>query len=171
MDKYQIKYKILEEYIIKNNNDHYRLVYSYVKSKEDALDIIQESILKAFKAIEKQEDLEKLKPWFYRILINSSIDFIRKNKRVNLVDKEVLDQMILVNDDHKDLDLENSLFNLEKKYREIIILKYFKGFTIKEIADILKINENTIKTRLYKGLNLLKVSMEGEYFNEKNRRL
>ncbi len=85
------KFQLVENYIVENQNAHYRLAYSYVKNKESALDIIQESIMKALKSIDSLEQIQYLKTWFYRILINTSIDFINKNKRMVVVEDEVLD--------------------------------------------------------------------------------
>ena len=85
------KFQLVENYIVENQNAHYRLAYSYVKNKESALDIIQESIMKALKSIDSLEQIQYLKTWFYRILINTSIDFINKNKRMVVLEDEVLD--------------------------------------------------------------------------------
>ncbi|MET0958889.1 MAG: sigma factor, partial [Psychrobacillus psychrotolerans] len=65
------KFQLVENYIVENQNAHYRLAYSYVKNKESALDIIQESIMKALNSIDSLEQIQYLKTWFYRILINT----------------------------------------------------------------------------------------------------
>lgn len=156
--------KMLTDLIITNKESLYRLAYSYVKNKEDALDIVQDSIHKALKTVHTLEDTEKLKSWFIRIVINTSLDILRKNKREVLVDEDILEfvspKMI---DQYENIDLIRLLEKLTPEYRIIIILKYFEDLTLREIAEILKENENTVKTRLYKGLKMLKLEVKNEF--------
>ncbi|PAQ13841.1 RNA polymerase subunit sigma-70 [Bacillaceae bacterium SAOS 7] len=157
------KYQLVEDYIVANREAHYRTAYSYVKNKENALDIIQESIYKALHSIDKLTDIEAMKPWFYRILINTALDFIRKHKKMSYVENDILDLNASANDDHyTDIDLQEALDELPSLYKTVIILKYFEGFKLEEIATILDENINTIKTRLYTGLKKLRIKMEAE---------
>ena len=78
-----LKRKKVEKYLIENREYYYRLAYSYVKNEADSLDIIQESIIKALTSIESLKEIEKVKSWFYKIVIRTSIDYIRKNKKYN----------------------------------------------------------------------------------------
>lgn len=73
--------KILTNCIIENKENVYRLAYSYVKNKEDALDIVQDSIYKAMDNLELLKNPDAVKSWFYRIVVNTSLDFLRRNKR------------------------------------------------------------------------------------------
>ena len=59
---------------------HYRLAYSYVKNADDALDILQESIYKAISSIESLKDSSYIKTWFYKIIVNTSLDFLEKER-------------------------------------------------------------------------------------------
>jgi len=83
-----------EEYIIENKNSFYRVAYSYTKNEDDALDVVQESIYKALYSVDNLQDINYINTWFYKILIRTSIDNIRKNARYkNLVSTELpLDQ-------------------------------------------------------------------------------
>lgn len=150
--------KYVEDYIIEYKDTIFRLAYSYVKNPDDSLDIVQESIYKGISSIDSLKEPEHIKTWFYRIVVNTSIDFIRKRKREVLVDEEFL----LINDigdrdDYTNVDLQRALDNLPDEYRIIIILRYFEDLKIKEIADILDQNINTVKTKLYTGLEKLKI--------------
>jgi len=150
----------IEDYIVKNKEMHYRIAYSYVKNKDDALDIVQESIYKAISSIESLKDYTYLKTWFCKILTNTSLDFLRKRKRVILGDEEFLSIYNLgVCDQYEDIDLKKALEELPHNYRSIIILRYFEDFKIKEVAEILDENINTIKSRLYSGLKKLRIKM------------
>ncbi|MDU4659650.1 MAG: sigma factor, partial [Clostridium butyricum] len=66
-----LKRKKVEKYLIENREYYYRLAYSYVKNEADSLDIIQESIIKALTSIESLKEIEKVKSWFYKIVIRT----------------------------------------------------------------------------------------------------
>ncbi|APF25034.1 MULTISPECIES: sigma-70 family RNA polymerase sigma factor [Clostridium] len=154
-----LKRKKVEKYIIENREYYYRLAYSYVKNEADSLDVIQESIIKALISIESLKEIEKVKSWFYKIVIRTSIDYIRKNKKYN----DMIDISEIINngksDQYKDLDLYKALDELDETYKTIIILRYFEDMKINDIADILDENPNTVKTRLYAGLKKLKIDI------------
>lgn len=152
--------KELENYILTNKEMHYRLAFSYVKNKEEALDIVQDSIYKAFLAIHSLKEDTYLKTWFCRIIINTSLDRLRKNKRVFVCDEQMLATFDIGTVDHyENIDLKNALEHLPENERSIIVLRYFEDFKIKEVAEILDENINTIKARLYKALEKLRVTM------------
>ena len=158
---------ILEEqiadYVIEFREMHYRLAYSYAKNSDDALDIVQESIYKAFSSIDSLKNPSFIKTWFYRIVVNTSLDFLRKKKRVIVVEEETLSGLDKGKPDrYEDFDLKAALDNLPEKYRSIIILRYFEDLKLQEIAEILNQNVNTVKTRLYTGLKKLRIEMNDE---------
>jgi RNA polymerase sigma-70 factor, ECF subfamily len=155
-------YKILENYILQNKESHYRIAYSYVKNKDDALDIVQESILKALNSVDSLTNTEYIKTWFYRILVNTSLDILRKKGKLSYVEDIVLDLNSEAKEDiYENFDLQNAMDNLPHNYRLIISLRYFEDLKLEEIADILGENLNTVKTRLYAGLKKLRIEIEG----------
>jgi len=155
------RYKSLEKYIVENKEAHYRLAYSYVKNKEDALDVVQESIYKAFRYIENLEDLNYIKNWFYKILVNTSLDFLRKNKRISFVEDNILEANSEINEDkYEDCDLKDALDSLPDNIKTIITLRYFEDLKLEDIARILEVNLGTVKTRLYTGLKKLRIKIE-----------
>lgn len=158
------KFKLVEKFIIENREAHYRLAYSYVRNKETALDIVQESILKALNSIDRLEEINYLKTWFYRIIINTSIDFIRKNQRVTVMEDDVLSiHLPQLEDEMTDIDLQEAINQLSPKYKTLIILRFFEDLKIDEIAEITGQNINTVKTRLYSALKKLRIEV-GEDF-------
>lgn len=155
------KFQLVENYIVEHQNDYYRLAFSYVKNKENALDIIQDSIFKALKSIDQLEETKYIKTWFYRIVINTSIDFIKKHGRMQTMDDDTLHSFLPEQRDiEKDYDLYEALDHLKEPYKTIVILRYFEDLKIDEIAEIQHENTNTIKTRLYAALRKLRVNME-----------
>jgi RNA polymerase sigma-70 factor (ECF subfamily) len=154
-------YGILEDYILQNKESHYRLAYSYVKNKEDALDIVQESFLKALSSVDSLENADYLKTWFYRILVNTSMDVLRKKGKLSYVVDITLDLNSEVKEDmYENFDLQEAMDNLPDSYRLIISLRYFEDLKLEDIADILGENLNTVKTRLYAGLKKLRIQLE-----------
>lgn len=73
--------KILTHCITEHKENVYRLAYSYVKNKDDALDIVQDSIYKAMTNLELLKNPDAVKSWFYRIVVNTALDFCAETKR------------------------------------------------------------------------------------------
>lgn len=158
------KFELVENFIVENREAHYRLAYSYVRNKENALDIVQDSILKALKSIDRLDGISYLKTWFYRIIVNTSIDFIRKQQRITVMDNDILDvHLPRLEDKFNDLDLQDAISQLPLKYKSLIILRFFEDLIIDEIAVIMDENVNTVKTRLYAALKKLRIEI-GEDF-------
>ena len=150
----------IAEYAVKYKGNHYRLAYSYVKNVDDALDIVQESVYKAISSMDSLKSSHYIKTWFYRIIVNTSLDFLRKQRKMATVSEGVLANLNFGPvDDYKDFDLQKALDNLPDKYRTIVILRYFEDLKIEEIAEILNENTNTVKTRLYKSLEKLRIKL------------
>lgn len=154
-------YDIIADFITQSRNSSYRIAYSYVHNKEDALDIIQDSICKALSSGKTLENPEAVKTWFYRIVINTSIDFIRKNKRYVYVEDNVLETFApSLEDQYEDIDLKEAINKLPTLGKTVIILRYFEGLKIEDIAKILNENINTTKSRLYNSLKRLRLELE-----------
>lgn len=148
--------------IIKENL--YRTAFSYVKNEEGALDVVQETVYKAYISIDKIKNPKFFKTWITRILINNSLDYIKKNKNVVYLENNDLIKTIGAKEHNKDekIYIWEAIESLDPKYREIISLKYFDDLTINEIATVLNYPVGTVKTYLNKGLNGLRKFMERE---------
>lgn len=150
-------------FIRANRQRFYFLAYSYTKNEQDALDIVQDSIQKAMQALHILEHFTYIKSWFYKIVVRTAIDFLRKNKRLQVTDDAQLEHFIpAYEDDYTDFDLTKALDALPLKYREVIILHYFEDLTLADVAIVLNVNINTIKSRLYRALQLLKIDLQEE---------
>lgn len=77
--------------ITDRKEDFYRLAYSYVKNQEDALDIVQESIKKALDSVDSVRNPDTIKSWFYKILVRTAIDFLRKQKKLKVMDDQTIE--------------------------------------------------------------------------------
>lgn len=152
--------EIIKEYILLNQNQIYRLAFSYVHNKDDALDIVQESIYKAMAGKRSLHKSDSVRPWLYRIVVNTALDFLRREKREAVPHEDILLRGESAADDrYEDIDLKRALDSLPDMYRSVVVLRYFEDLTLEEIAGILNENLSTVKTRLYKSLKLLRVEM------------
>lgn len=153
--------KIFEEYIKDNKEKLFKIAYIYLKNKDDAMDVIHESIVKAYSKLSNIKDLDSIDKWFIRVLVNTSIDYIRKNSKTVLMEDK--DMEVLVNRSKEEGDGFNLLIeNLDEELRLIIVLKYFHGYKIREISEILNLKESQVKNKIHKALNLLRKEIEEE---------
>jgi len=148
--------KAFQELIHHEKNKLYRMAYMYVKNENDALDIVQDAIYKAFISIKSLKNPQYFSTWLSRILINSALDFIKKNERIILTNEmDVLPKEQNLGIEEK-MDLAGAIERLDVPYKTVIILRYYQDLTIKQIAEMLHCPEGTIKTRLHRAINLLK---------------
>ncbi len=81
----------LEIFLREHQNEFYRLAYSYVKNADEALDVVQEAAIKAFVHLSSLRNTQNMKAWFYRILVNECLTWLRKSKRCIRVPCEYLE--------------------------------------------------------------------------------
>ena len=148
----------LNEYIIAHQEDFYRLAFSYVKNRDAALDVVQESIVRALSKSDSLRQPEYLKTWFYRILLNESMNHYRRSKRLVPLEESVAvaDGPAPASDPAELLDLYAAIDRLDPKEQAIIKLRFFEDMKLEEIAHITGTNLNTVKSRLYKSLRKLR---------------
>ncbi|WP_182201236.1 sigma-70 family RNA polymerase sigma factor [Paraliobacillus salinarum] len=150
----------------KYEQDIYRMAYIYVKNQNDALDVVQETAYRSFKTIESLKEPKYFKTWLMRIVINCSLDFLRKQKKVVPLETELV---LNVPDDRNELiDLSLTLRDvielLDEREKSIIILRFYEGLTFQEIAKTLEIPLGTVKTISYRGLDKLRDNLKGDGF-------
>ncbi|WP_438824983.1 sigma-70 family RNA polymerase sigma factor [Bacillus sp. JJ722] len=145
----------------------YKMARIYVKNEDDALEIFQETIYKALIAIKDLKEEQYFSTWVTRILINTAYDFLRKQKRVIPMDKSILEsrsQYYTMQED--DGDLLKAIEELDVKYKTVLLLRYYKDYSIKQIAEIVECPEGTVKTHIHRGLQLLRMKIEEGCINE-----
>jgi len=139
----------------------YKTAFTYVKNKEDALDILNETVYRAFISIKKLKEPKFFNTWITRILINCALDTIRKDKKLlQLDDQKGVETQTGVLGQEEVFDLYTAVDRLKEKYKTIVILKYFHDMTFGEIAEVLECPLGTVKTNLYKALQELRVNLE-----------
>ena len=140
------------ELIILLKSDLYKIAKARIRNDEDVYDVIQETMIIAFNSIKKLKKIESFKPWIIKILINTSNNLYKKSKKDNIISLEKIEPYNSLNNSEFDkvetiLDFNFILKNFKYEDRIIIILFYVEKFTDKEIGEILKLKENTVKTK------------------------
>ncbi|WP_419392778.1 sigma-70 family RNA polymerase sigma factor [Cytobacillus praedii] len=151
-------------------NKLYRTAFSYVRNEQDALDIYQETIYKAYTSLKTLKNPASFQSWIIKILIFKSIDFIRKESRhfttddeklfAELISKESVDYIA------HSMDLSEAFKFLEPKYQTIILLRYYHDLSIREIANIMNYPEGTVKSHLSRAQKELRPILKEGYFYE-----
>mgnify|MGYP000875660535 FL=1 len=160
------------ELIQERKDDIYKLAYTYIKNQEDALTIFHDVVYKVYSSLKKLKNPDVFNNWLIRITVNTSIDYLKKRKRISSVEvncdnTETLEQIADHDRDYENLvvsiDLFNAIDKLSLEQRTIVILKYFQDLTLSQVAEILVCPIGTIKTRLNKALVCLRQEMKEGY--------
>ena len=147
-------------YIVENQNTFYRLAYSYVRDREDALDVVQSAVCKALEHYGRIRNKEAVRTWFYRILVNESLQLMKVGNRFSLTGQEQEEGSYEEKGFEMQDDLYDEISRLDGETQTIIKLRYFEELPLKEIAQIMEMNLNTVKAKLYRGLKQLKVNIQ-----------
>ncbi len=157
----QILYEKLIQYILENQDRFYRVAYSYTRHQEDALDAVQSAVCKALEAHENIKNADAIRTWFYKILINECLTVLKKRGKVVLTADTVEQEEVYYEKGYEQGgDIEQELEKLEMDIQVIIKLRFFEEMSLKEISSITGFNLNTVKTKLYRGLKLLKENIQ-----------
>ncbi len=142
----------------------YRTAYAYVKNPEDALDIVAETVYRAYRSKGKLREPAYFNTWLTRILINCCLDHIKKHGRVIPVEGG-LDAPVPAEDRAEVLDLHSAVDQLDVNCRTVVILKYFHDLTIAQIAEIMQRPQGTVKTYLHRALKSLRTELKEDWLN------
>lgn len=162
---------LLEQIMIDHGNELVRLAFNYVKDKETAKDIVQNTFIKCYKHLDNFRYESSLKTWLYRITINECKDYLkswhfRMVKAKDFVQEAAKSLSSSTEDkvikESENLRIKHIIFSLPPIYREVIYLYYYESLLIEEIAEVTELNVNTIKTRLRRAKQKLKTKMEEE---------
>ena len=166
-------------------NSLYSTALRLTKKPADAQDLVQETLLKAYKAYDRFEAGTNLKAWIFRILTNSYINIYRyKSRRPKEVDIENTEQMFMyhklrgstatdvsksVEDEFlnsiTDIEISKAIEDLPEQSREVVLLFDVEGLSYAEIAEMLKIPAGTVMSRLHRGRKSLQKALI-DYANE-----
>ena len=157
------------ELMEKNSLAMYKVARGILDNDEDAADAMQDTILTCFEKIHTLKNPEYFKTWMIRILINECNKIHRHYKNFSRAEElpEVPGQDMSI----EEFEFKEMLGMLDESYRIILVLYYVEGFRIADIASILNMNENTVKTRLVRARVQLKQEYTSAEDNIQKKRL
>ena len=132
----------------------YHISKSILKNDCDCADAVQETIVTAYSKLHSLRDERFFKTWLCRILINKCYQICRANKKVVSLEDYIEAEYLSEKSD--DLGLFDAVMKLKTDLRLVIVLHYIEGFQTMEIAEILKIPEGTVKSRLSRARAVLR---------------
>ena len=166
----------------RNNQRLYRAAWSIVKNHADAEDIVQEAYMKAFSTLNSYSGKASLTTWLTRIVINQSLDFLRRRnrrmdryQRANVTDIENYKLQQSEQEDKSLLSPESSLIvqevatrlklaigALPENFRTVFVLRDIEGMSVSETAEALDLKEATVKSRLFRARQSLRKDLAPE---------
>jgi len=147
-----------ERLILLHSEQLYRTAYVYVKNEQDALDVVQETVYKAFISIGQVKEPKYFVTWLTKILIRNCYRVLNQQTAV----ADLIEQIPVKESSREEhLDLIDALSHLRKEYRDVLVLFYFHDVPMKEIASFIGITLNTVKTYLRRGREELKKQLGG----------
>ncbi|QFT87289.1 RNA polymerase sigma factor YlaC [Bacillus sp. THAF10] len=161
------------------HQDVYQYCLYFTNNIEEAKDLTQETFIKAFHNINTFQGKSITRTWIMAIAKNTTIDYYRKKKFQRLLPErwrreQLMEDTTVTKHVERKADwelLQHALSNLKKDYRQVVILRALKDFSVKETAEILDWSEAKVRTTYHRALHKLKQSIghdaEGVMFYEK----
>jgi RNA polymerase sigma-70 factor (ECF subfamily) len=153
----------------------YALAHRMTGNAHDAEDIVQESLMKAYRQLDRFEDRAEFGTWVHRIGVNCALDHLRSRKTRDAVlsgepeGQEPLHETVAANDPLPDQQLANrqirdhvqcALGTLSESERTAFVLRHFEDVPLSEIAGILGINENAVKNTIFRAVQKVRRAIE-----------
>ncbi len=142
---------IFTDYVRKYSDMVYRIAYGYTQSCPDSEDVMQDVLMKLYQSGKAFRDDEHVKAWLIRVAANRSKDVLRSRKRKST---ETLETD--VSQAHRGSDLDNAMATLGEEYRLVVYLHYYEGYSVRDIAHIMRISESNVKIRLKRARDKLR---------------
>ena len=175
-DKYQHERQLIERIRGGESNAYHELVADYrvrlfrkacslIGNQDDAEDVLQDALVTAYRALDRFRGESGIYTWLYRIMVNKCRDHLRsrrsrKEDAVEHLPPLISDDRISV---EKNLELSDDaaylmdkINILDRKYRQVLTLRYYDNLSYQEIAILVRVNIGTVKSRLFKARELLK---------------
>jgi RNA polymerase sigma-70 factor (ECF subfamily) len=155
--------EVLLQWIDVNKQKLYRMSWSYLKNSSDVEDVFHNTIIKVFENINKLQSDQAFEGWFISILLNECRKILRDRRKVQPSEYIELDDTAYRSETQAEsLDLIDGLKSIDEEYKKLIILKYCSGYSQKEIAEIFNMPIGTVKTKIFRGLKMLRKTLRRE---------
>lgn len=161
----------METYLNEVMNQHgdylKHLIYTYVKDIQKTEDIVQEVFIKFYRSLDRFEGRSSIKTYLYRIAVNECQNYLKSwhyrmfevTEKMKLWKSRASAESEILNREQNQT-IANLVNHLPVKYREVIWLYYYVDLSVFEIAEVLNCSANTVKTRLVRGRQLAKMTIE-----------
>lgn len=152
-------------YLIQIGKEVFLVLRSKGASKEDAEDILQNTFYKIYSMINDLDE-KTVRPWFYRVALNEFIDLKRKKFQHNVpLSDEIQSKLTSGDTDFEQLfdqdEIMHLLKNVKTEYREIFVLKYYYELSYEEIAQLLNLQVENVKQKLYRARKTIRKEVGG----------
>ncbi|MFN1835612.1 RNA polymerase sigma factor [Balneola sp. MJW-20] len=169
-------HQAFNELVKRWQNKIHRFAYRFFASSDDAAEITQKTFIRAYQKMDTLDDAGKFGSWLYTIANNLCLDELKRVGRKRATSYEALktapqtdvatgaDERLHRNE--AIVLLHKALLQLPPEQRLVVIMKEYEGLKFREIAEILDESENTVKSRMYYGLNALKKTFDSWNINQ-----
>lgn len=153
--------KAFERLVRENQNRVYAVCLNMMKNPHDAQDAAQDAFVKAFRSIRSFKGESRIETWLTKIAVNTCLDMLRSRRETVDIDE----QYDLTDGNTPEIEFERgsrreavreALSRLPAEFRAVVILKYVEDRSYEEIAEMLNINVNTVRTRLFRAREKIK---------------
>jgi len=152
----------------------YNLAYRMLHSREEAEDVTQETFLNVYRSLGNFRG-ERLAPWIYKIASNLCLDHLRRRRPSVSLDersgedddtaREIADRTCVPEDEALAAalgeDIQRAIDSLPPKYRSVVVLRHIEDLPYEDIAEVLGVPLGTVKTRLFRAREMLRVRLDG----------
>lgn len=155
----------VQELIGRYQDNLYAAAFSVCKNAEDARDVVQDTFIQYHTSNKDFENEQHIRAWLIRVAVNKAknitMTFWRKNR-------QSLDDYVetLTFETTQSRNLFETVMGLPEKYRIVIHLFYYEDYTIREIAEILRVSESNVKVRLTRARAMLRKILQEEWEND-----
>lgn len=159
----------LESVIDRYSDMLYKICFLILKNEQDTKDVLQETFLIYYTKKPKFESEEHKKAWLIKVSQNKCKEFLRFHKRHAALPLEDMEETLVITDglSGSDKEILSLIWDLDYKLKSVVILFYIEGYTVNEIADILKTSPSAVKKRLQRAREKLSVKYKREVAYEK----
>lgn len=163
------KNKDLESVIDRYSDMLYKICFLILKNEHDTRDVLQETFLTYYTKNRGFESEEHRKAWLIKVSQNKCKEFLRFHKRHAALPLEEMEETLIITDglSGSDRDLLSLVWDLDYKLKSVVILHYIEGYSVNEIASILKMSPAAVKKRLQRAREKLSMQYKGEPAYEK----
>lgn len=134
----------------------YRTAYLLLGNPHDVQDVMQEVLLRYIEKSPAFASVDHEKAWLLRVISNCCKDCLRFRKRQSYVELEQIPESLAAPEDKQVIQ---ELYALPTKWKSVLLLHYFEGYSVREIAGILRMSENAVKKRLQRAREALKLEL------------